>query len=124
MISKQQGLRILQKGLSTGADYAEIYIEDKLSHSLTIENGKVDNSAINHTYGAGVRLLKKYRSVYGYTNEVNEKFIRNMYFPGAKDLTIIRYEEIKKNNSISLKKVMNFKLPLMTEEMRLKLNWH
>lgn len=78
MINKQQGLRIIQKGLSTGADYAEIYIEDKLSHSITIENGKVDNSTINHTYGAGVRLLKNYRSVYGYTNEVNEKSLTKL----------------------------------------------
>lgn len=78
MLNKAQGLRILQKGLATGADYAEIFIEDKISQNISIENGKVETSSINRTYGAGVRLLKNYQSVYGYTNEVNEKSITKL----------------------------------------------
>ena len=78
MLSKAQGLRILQKGLLTGADYAEIFIEDKTSQNIVIENGKVETSSINRTFGAGVRLLKGYQSVYGYTNEVNEKSITKL----------------------------------------------
>lgn len=78
MINKTQGLRILQKGLATGADYAEIFIEDKLTHSIGIENGKVDQSVINRIFGAGVRLLKNNQSVYGYTNEVNEKSLTKL----------------------------------------------
>lgn len=73
MISKSQAIRILNAGLKTGADYAEIYIEDKDVFSVSVENGKVDNTSITHSYGAGVRLLNKLQSVYGYTNEVNEK---------------------------------------------------
>ena len=78
MINKVQGLRIIQKGLLTGADYAEIFIEDKTTYSINVENGKVETSAINTTYGAGVRLLNKYQSVYGYTNEVNEKSLTEL----------------------------------------------
>ena len=78
MLSKAQGLRILQKGLLTGADYAEVFIEDKISQNIVIENGKVETSSINRTFGAGVRLLKGYQSVYGYTNEVNEKSITKL----------------------------------------------
>ena len=78
MLSKAQGLRILQKGLLTGADYAEVFIEDKTSQNIVIENGKVETSSINRTYGAGVRLLKNFQSVYGYTNEVNEKSITKL----------------------------------------------
>ena len=78
MLNKVQGLRILQKGLSTGADYAEIFIEDKTSQNIVIENGKVESSSINRTYGAGVRLLKNFQSVYGYTNDVNEKSITKL----------------------------------------------
>ena len=78
MINKVQGLRIIQKGLLTGADYAEIFIEDKTTYSINVENGKVETSAINTTYGAGVRLLNKLQSVYGYTNEVNEKSLTEL----------------------------------------------
>ena len=78
MINKNQAIRILNSGLHTGADYAEIYIEEKNSFSVVIENGKVENSGIRHSYGAGIRLLNKFQSVYGYTNEVNEKSLTKL----------------------------------------------
>ena len=59
MISKNQALRILNSGLSTGADYAEIYIEEKDTFTVVVENGKVENSAISRSYGAGIRLLRQ-----------------------------------------------------------------
>ena len=78
MISKNQALRILNSGLTTGADYAEIYIEEKDTFTVVVENGKVENSAISRSYGAGIRLLNKLQSVYGYTNEVNEKSLTKL----------------------------------------------
>ena len=78
MINKNQAIRILNSGLRTGADYAEIYIEEKDSFSVVVENGKVENSGIRHSYGAGIRLLNKLQSVYGYTNEVNEKSLTKL----------------------------------------------
>lgn len=71
MINKKQAIELLNVGLSTGADFAEIYIEDKTSYSYSIENGKVNVSSIANTYGAGIRLLNKLQSVYGYTNDVS-----------------------------------------------------
>ena len=78
MISKNQAIRILNSGLTTGADYAEIYIEEKDTYGVSIENGKVENSNVSHSYGAGIRLLNKLQSVYGYTNEVNEKSLTKL----------------------------------------------
>ena len=78
MINKNQAIRILNSGLTTGADYAEIYIEEKDSFTVDVENGKVETSAISHSYGAGIRLLNKLQSVYGYTNEVNEKSLTKL----------------------------------------------
>ena len=78
MINKNQAIRILNAGLKTGADYAEIYIEEKDNFSVVVENGKVENSGIRHSYGAGIRLLNKFQSVYGYTNEVNEKSLTKL----------------------------------------------
>ena len=78
MISKNQAIRILNSGLRTGADYAEIYLEEKDSFSVVVENGKVETSGIRHSYGAGIRLLNKFQSVYGYTNEINEKSLTKL----------------------------------------------
>ena len=78
MISKNQAIRILNSGLKTGADYAEIFIEEKDTFAVTVENGKVENSVVRHSYGAGIRLLNKLQSVYGYTNEINEKALTKL----------------------------------------------
>lgn len=73
MLSKKQAIEILNAGLLTGGDYAEIYIEDNISYSYVIENGLVDTASVVHSYGAGIRLLKELQSVYGYTNDVSKK---------------------------------------------------
>lgn len=71
MISKKVAIEVLNAGLATGADFAEIYIEEKLSNNIVIDNGKVENSVVAKSYGAGIRLLQKFRSVYGYTNDIS-----------------------------------------------------
>lgn len=72
MISKRIAIEVLNAGLTTGADFAEIYIEEKDSNIISIDNSEVDNAAISKTFGAGIRLLKKFQSVYGYTNDVSK----------------------------------------------------
>lgn len=78
MISKKQYIEIINCCLSTGADYAEIFVEDKTSEAIHVENGKVETANISRTYGAGIRLLKKLQSVYGYTNEINFKSLSKL----------------------------------------------
>ena len=108
MISKSQAIRILNAGLRTGADYAEIYIEEKDTFAVSVENGKVDSTTIKHSYGAGIRLLNKLQSVYGYTNEVNEKGLTKL----AEDLAnsfhenqVIFVEKLTTKNAHNLSKI-------------------
>ena len=98
MINKKQAIEILNAGLATGSDYAEIFIEDKESESLTIENGKVEQDIITHTYGAGIRLLNKLQSVYGYTNDVTKKGLlelANNLAKSFKDERVLTIESLK-----------------------------
>ena len=73
MISKKLAIEVLNTGLSTGADFAEIFIENRTSGAITVDNGKVEGASVTKTYGAGIRLLQKNRSVYGYTNDLSKK---------------------------------------------------
>ena len=72
-MNKKAYLRILNTALATGGDYAEIYIENATGYVVVIESGKVEASSVDQSYGAGLRILRGTESVYGYTNEVNEK---------------------------------------------------
>lgn len=72
-MNKKAYLKILNTALATGGDYAEIYIEDATGYVVVIESGKVEASSVDQSYGAGLRILRGTESVYGYTNDVNEK---------------------------------------------------
>ena len=110
MINKNQAIRILNSGLHTGADYAEIYIEEKDTYSVVVENGKVENAVVRHSYGAGIRLLNKLQSVYGYTNEVNEKaltkLIQNLS-NSFHDKQVISVESLVTKKAKNLSKIEN-----------------
>lgn len=108
MINKKQSIEVLNAGLSTGADYCEIYIEDKVTKSILVENGKVESSTIGQTFGAGIRLLKDLQSVYGYTNDVSFKSLKALAeslsnsFNGKRILTVdnLKIKNVKNNHPI------------------------
>ena len=73
MISKKLAIDILNIGLSTGADYAEIYCQNQYSHITSLAKKKIDNVFGKLTYGVGIRLLKGTDEVYGYTSDISKK---------------------------------------------------
>lgn len=78
MLSKKLVADIINRGISTGADFAEVYYEDTNNSSIIVENGKVDAISNSNIYGVGIRLLKDLKSVYGYTNDLSKKSLFNL----------------------------------------------
>ena len=78
MLTKQELQAILDQTLDTGADFAEIFLEDTRGETIRVNNGEV--SAISHTntYGAGVRLICGDDEVYGYTNDTSYESVLNL----------------------------------------------
>ena len=72
MISRDICQRVLQKAVSTGADYAELFAENTVNHSISMIASKVDS--INDTViaGAAVRVYKGMRSVIASTIDTSE----------------------------------------------------
>lgn len=60
---------VLDEALSLGADFAEIYVEQTESQSITMIGGKVDKANRGQDYGVGIRLFQGTNCVYGYTND-------------------------------------------------------
>jgi len=73
MISKKLAIDVLNTALATGGDYAEIYLEEDVSESVGLENGKVERVSRNLSYGCGIRILQGTNSVYGYTSDLTRK---------------------------------------------------
>ena len=72
MISKKLAILVLNECLATGADFAEIFIEDTNVENISLDNGNCETSTDSIIYGAGIRLLNKLQSVYGYTNDLSK----------------------------------------------------
>ena len=72
MISRETCLRVLQKAVSTGADYAEIFAENTMNHSIFMIASKVDSIKDSVIAGAAVRVYKGLRSVMATTVDTSE----------------------------------------------------
>ena len=72
MIARDICLRVLQAAVSTGADYAEIFAENTINHSIGMLAGKVENIKDTVIAGAAVRVYKGLRSVMASTVDTSE----------------------------------------------------
>ncbi len=63
MISREVCARVLSKAVSTGADYAEIFVERTVNHAINMISDKVDSINDSVVAGAGIRVFKGLRSV-------------------------------------------------------------
>ncbi len=73
MVSKKLALDVINIALSTGGDYAELYVEKTNTEVIHIDLGKVESSARNVYLGAGLRIFKGLNSLYGYTSDLSKK---------------------------------------------------
>ncbi len=61
---------ILEKLSSTGADYAELYFQNSISHSYQRRYRRVENISSSKVRGCGLRILKGEEEAYGYTSDI------------------------------------------------------
>ena len=73
MISREICQKVLHRALSTGADYAELFAENTLNHSINMIASKVDSVKDTTIAGASVRIYKGMRSVMATTVDTSEE---------------------------------------------------
>ncbi len=72
MVEKRVSEAVLLKAMSTGADYAELYVEDTTADGVSMIADCVDSASTSRSKGAGVRILCGTNSVYAYGNGTDE----------------------------------------------------
>ena len=73
MIPKETAVKVLSAALQTGGDLAEVYIEDRTSLSMRLEESKLENAVRGADRGAGVRVLFGNLATYAYTDDLAEE---------------------------------------------------
>lgn len=82
MIAKESARRVLQYALDLGADFAELFVEDRDDVSIQYA-GAVDGVSCMHVFGAGLYMLRDVKSAYVYTNSLTESALRDCVQKGA-----------------------------------------
>lgn len=72
MLSKALCCRVLQKAVSTGADYAELFAEHTENHTISMIADRVDTIGDGVVAGAAVRVYRGLRSVMASTVDTSE----------------------------------------------------
>ncbi|NVN99547.1 MAG: TldD/PmbA family protein [Geobacteraceae bacterium] len=65
--------RILRTALSSGGEFAEIYLEEGAATQIVAEDGKIEKVLSVSDRGVSIRVISDFRTAFGYTNEVTEK---------------------------------------------------
>ena len=73
MLTDKTIQRILSAAVEIGGDFAEIFVEDKISSSLNMIGGIVDKAVSGRDFGIGIRVFKGVFSVYAYTNDGSQE---------------------------------------------------
>lgn len=77
MITKQLAELVLQRAVSTGGDFAEIFLEDRISNNILVRNGITETLKKARIHGAGIRVYLGLKSYYVFTNDTTENGLLN-----------------------------------------------
>lgn len=69
---------VLENLLSTGGDFAEVFIEDKKTKVFQYINQALESVQISHTNGVGLRLAKEENTYYAATNDFRKENINQI----------------------------------------------
>ncbi len=73
MIDKNLAQKVLAEALKTGADLAEIYVEDVKTLRLALDDSKIEEAVRGADRGAGVRVFFGNLVTYAYTDTLTEE---------------------------------------------------
>ena len=76
MIEQDVLERVLAAAVRTGADFAEVYAEDKRSTSVGLDDGRVEQVTSGRDRGAGIRVIKGDTTGFAHTADLSEAGLR------------------------------------------------
>lgn len=72
MLAETTVRKILDLGLSRGADFVEVFVEESQTSSIDFLEQQLDRINSGNAFGVGIRLLFGDESAYGYSSDVSE----------------------------------------------------
>lgn len=110
-VDKRAISNILKESLSTGGDFAEVFLEDKDELRINCKEDLVTGITTTRIKGCGIYILRGKKSVYVYTNDLSESALLKTAKAGANFIQGIRNDSpieytFNKNIAINPNKVL------------------
>ncbi|MCX6224324.1 MAG: TldD/PmbA family protein [Bacteroidia bacterium] len=65
--------KVIAKALEKGGDFADVYIENRVSRQIVMQESKFKSGLYGISQGAGVRVISGNKTGYAYTEEITEE---------------------------------------------------
>lgn len=73
MLDQNIAREVLACAVSTGGDFAEIFMEDRIDNSIRMCSGRIETVNTGRLHGAGVRVFNGTNAVYVHTNDTSRE---------------------------------------------------
>lgn len=70
--------RVIKKTLSNGGEYADIFIEQRMTTSVQLEDDRIEKVIAGAIAGIGIRLIYDGRTAYAFSNDFSEKVVMEL----------------------------------------------
>jgi len=65
--------RVIRKALERGGEFADVYVENRISRNILLEEARFKSAEFGISQGAGVRVILGDKTGYAYTDEISEE---------------------------------------------------
>ena len=72
-MDREKLARIIAKALEKGGDFADVYLENRISRQIIMEESRFKSGLYGISQGAGVRVISGNKTGYAYTDEITEE---------------------------------------------------
>lgn len=73
MLDPNVAREVLAEAVRTGGDFAEIFVENRVNHNMTMRSRLMENVSSGRIHGAGVRVFTGTNAIYVYTNDTSRE---------------------------------------------------
>ncbi|MBP3637887.1 MAG: TldD/PmbA family protein [Clostridia bacterium] len=71
MLDQNIAREVLACAVRTGGDFAEIFMEDRVDHTILMRSGRIETVNTGRIHGAGIRVFNGTNAIYVHTNDTS-----------------------------------------------------
>ncbi len=112
-VDKETLRKVIASALQNGGDFAEVYLENRVSRNIVMEESKFKSGLYGVSQGAGVRVISGNKTGYAYTDDITEDNlmraakVASYVARNGKSFGPVDINELKRKSFVSVSQPLN-----------------